>query len=627
MQTKYSHFWELARGAFGEERAAEVFEALGAADAALGGRVRYDGSPLMEHSAGVASIVISEIGLGPTSTIASLLHDAVRLGLISLDEVRTRFGERCAEILGAMCAISGIMINMADNQRDNYRDLIVSYSTNPRIILIKLADRLEVMRSLAMFPPAKRRQKSFESQKLYAQIAHKLGLYDIKSELEDLSLRWLEPREYEDIERHLEESAAERTEFIEKFLAPIRARLDESGIKYTIKSRTKSIFSIWSKMRRTGLKFDEIYDIFALRIIVDCPREQEKQQCWAVYSVVTDFYTPNPERLRDWISIPKSNGYESLHTTVVTKEGQWVEIQMRSERMDAVAERGIAAHWRYKGVHQGGMGAEQWLEKLRELIEHDPTAEVATASMSEIFVFTPKGDLRKLREGATLLDFAFEIHSDLGCTCTGGRINQNNASIRERLHNGDIVEIHTSKNQKPKADWLKIVRTTKARSRIKAFIREQEAAQANLGKEELERRIKNWRIPVTLDEAVTILSKLYKVRTGVEFYSALASGRIDIADLKDPLTRHAAGEDIMPTQLPERRQKAVEEGSGELIIGDQVRGLDYKLARCCNPLHGDEVFGFVTVSAGITIHRTSCPNAPRLREQYPYRVIPAKWRD
>lgn len=622
-----NRFIELVRAAFGDERSAEVIEALEAADTALRGRVRYDGSPLVEHSVGVAAIVISEIGLGPTSTIASLLHDAVRLGLITMEEVRARFGERCAEILGAMCAISGITINTADNQRDNFRDLIVSYSTNPRIILIKLADRLEVMRSLAMFPPSKRRQKSLESQKLYAQIAHKLGLYDIKSELEDLSLKWLEPREYEHIERRLEESAAERKQFIEKFLVPVRKRLDESGIQYTVKSRTKSIFSIWSKMRRTGLGFDEIFDIFALRIIVDCPPEQEKQQCWAVYSVVTDFYTPNPERLRDWISIPKSNGYESLHTTVVTKDGRWVEIQIRSERMDAVAERGIAAHWRYKGVHQGGMGAEQWLEKLRELIESDPTAETATATMGEIFVFTPRGDLRKLRESATLLDFAFEIHSDLGCTCTGGRINQHNASIREKLHNGDIVEIHTSKNQKPKADWLKIVRTQKARARIKAYIREQQAAQANLGKEELERRIKNWRIPVSLDEAVTVLSKLYKIRTGIEFYSALSSGRIDIADLKDPLTRHAAGEDITPSPLPERRQKAEETGSGQLIIGDSVRGLDYKLARCCNPLHGDEVFGFVTVSSGITVHRTSCPNAKRLREQYPYRVISAKWRD
>ncbi len=286
-----NRFIELARETFGEERSAQIIEALRVADTALKGRVRYDGSPLVEHSVGVASIVISEIGLGPTSTIASLLHDIVRLGLMTIDEVRTKFGERCAEILSAMCAISGITINTADNQRDNYRDLIVSYSTNPRIILIKLADRLEVMRSLAMFPPSKRRQKSLESQKLYAQIAHKLGLYDIKSELEDLSLKWLEPREYEYIERRLEESAAERKQFIDKFLIPVRKRLDENGIKYTVKSRTKSIFSIWSKMKRTGLGFDEIFDIFALRIIVDCPREQEKMQCWGVYSVVTDFYT------------------------------------------------------------------------------------------------------------------------------------------------------------------------------------------------------------------------------------------------------------------------------------------------------------------------------------------------
>ncbi len=628
MHTKYSSFCELVRGAFGDERSVAVFEALAEVDRALEGRVRYDGSPLAGHSVGVAAIVIAEIGLGPTSTIAALLHDVVRMGLMTVEQVGERFGERCAQIITAMCQISGVTINTADNQADNYRDLIISYSTNPRIILIKLADRLEIMRSLAMFPPRKRRQKSLESLKLYAQIAHKLGLYEIKSELEDVSLRWLEPRDYENIERQLEESASERTQFIDKFLAPIRRKLDEIGIKYTIKSRTKSVYSIWSKMRRTGLPFDEIYDIFALRIIVDCPHEQEKQQCWAVYSVVTDFYIPNPERLRDWISIPKSNGYESLHTTVVTRDGQWVEIQIRSERMDAVAERGIAAHWRYKGVHQSGMGAEQWLETLRELIESDPTAETTTATMGEIFVFTPKGDLRKLPEGATLLDFAFEIHSDLGCACTGGSVNQRNASIREQLHNGDIVEIHTTKSQKPKTDWLKIVRTNKARARIRAFIREQQAAQAALGKEELERRIKNWRIPLSLDEAVTALCKFYKMRTGVELYGALALGRIDVLQVKEPLLRLAAGENIIPSRLPERRQKADdEEGSGELIIGDSVRGLDYKLARCCNPLRGDEVFGFVTVSAGITIHRTTCPNARRLREQYPYRVIPVKWRD
>jgi GTP pyrophosphokinase len=617
------------RGAFGDERAAPVGDALAIADARLEGRVRYDGSPLVLHSVGVAEIVIEEIGLGVSSTVAALLHDVVRLGLMTVEEAGERFGEKSAVILRALCNISGVTIKVDDRQADNYRDLIVSYSTNPRIILIKLADRLEVMRSLAMFPPRKRRQKSLESQKLYAQIAHKLGLYGIKSELEDLSLRWLEPRAYEQIERDLEESASQRRQFIDKFLKPVRARLDEGDIKYTIKSRTKSIYSIWSKMHRTGLPFSEIYDIFALRVIVDCPREQEKQQCWGVYSVVTDFYTPNPERLRDWISIPKSNGYESLHTTVVTREGQWVEIQIRSERMDAVAERGIAAHWRYKGVHQGGMGAEQWLEKLRELIEHDTTGEADGAgALGEIFVFTPKGDLRKLREGATLLDFAFEIHTALGQTCTGGRVNQRNASIREVLHNGDIVEIQTAKSQKPKADWLKIVKTTKARARIRAFLREEQARQAELGREELERRLKNWRIAVTLDEAVTALCKYHKVRTGMEFYNNLAEGRYDLAEMKELLGRLAAGEEIVETPKPRAAKIAVAEAADDsLVIDDSIKNLEYKLARCCNPIRGDEVFGFVTVSAGITIHRTTCPNAARLREQYPYRVLPARWRE
>lgn len=634
MINKYQAFGDLVGSYFDEGRVAVIEQALAIADSCLDGMVRYDGSPLVTHSVGTAAIVISEIGLGRNSTVATLLHDVVRLGMMTPEEVGERFGSECTQILKALCNISDVRVKVDKGQADNFRDLIVSYATDPRVILIKLADRLEVMRSLAMFPPRKRSHKSLESLNLYAQIAHKLGLYSIKSELEDLSIRWLEQRDYEEISRKLEETAAEREKFIGRFIAPIEEKLRESGIKYHIKSRTKSIYSIWSKMKRTGLTFDEIYDIFALRIIIDCPREVEKQECWGVYSVVTDFYTPNPERLRDWISIPKSNGYESLHTTVVTKDGKWVEIQIRTERMDAVAERGIAAHWRYKGVHQGGMGAEQWLGKLRELMEQqeDP-AEAGRISgetmLGEIFVFTPNGDLKKLREGATLLDFAFEIHTGLGYTCTGGRINQRNASIRDVLHNGDIVEIQTSKTQKPKADWLKIVKTTKARSRIKAFLREEQAKQANIGREELERKLKNWKLQITLDEAVTLLCRYYKIKTGLEFYNRLAATQIDIADLKDLLTRHLDGEEIIGAAKPRAQvvREATAASDDSLVIDDSIRNLDYKLARCCNPIRGDDVFGFVTVHSGITIHRNSCPNAARLKEQYPYRVMPARWRD
>ncbi len=627
---KYAHFLEKVRGCFSRKSTDMVAGALELAAEKLDGMKRYDGSPFLDHSVNTALIVISEIGLGRNSTISTLLHDPVRMGLLTAEEVGAAYGEECVPILKGLCNISDVNPKLSKEQADNFRDLIVSYSTDPRVILIKLADRLEVMRSLGMFPPDKRLKKSWESMNLYAQIAHKLGLYSLKSELEDISLSYLEARDYENITARLEESAAEREAFIGKFLAPVTAKLDEAGIKYTIKSRTKSVHSIWSKMKRVGIPFEEVYDLFALRIIIDCPREDEKRLCWNVYSIVTDFYTPNPERMRDWISIPKSNGYESLHTTVVTKEGKWVEIQIRSERMNEVAERGIAAHWRYKGVAQGGMGSEQWLAKVRELMESDAdiSGMAGEGTMGEIFVFTPRGDLRKLPEGATLLDFAFDIHTGLGSTCTGGRINQRNVQIREVLRNGDIVEIFTSKAQKPKADWLGIVKTSKARNKIRAYIREEQAKAANLGREELERKLKNWKFGITLDDAVAVLCKFYKVRTGIEIYGRIADGKIGMAEVKELLSRHLAGEPLTET----RRRTAppprvAENASGDaLVIDDTIKNLDYKLAKCCNPIFGDDVFGFVTINAGITIHRNDCPNAVRLREQYPYRVLPAKWR-
>lgn len=632
IKERYAEFLGKCAGYFSQKSVEMIESALALAAEKLAGHTRYDGRPLLDHSVNTALIVISEIGLGRNSTISTLLHDPVRIGLLTADEAGKLYGQQCIPILKGLCNISDVHTKQSKEQADNFRDLIVSYSTDPRVILIKLADRLEVMRHLDIFPKEKRLKKSWESMNLYAQIAHKLGLYSIKSELEDISLRHLEPRDYKNITAKLEETSAEREQFIGKFLEPVLPKLDAAGIKYTIKSRTKSVHSIWSKMKRVGIPFEEVYDVFALRIIIDCPREQEKQLAWNVYSIVTDFYTPNPERMRDWISIPKSNGYESLHTTVVTGEGKWVEIQIRSERMNEVAERGIAAHWRYKGVNQGGIGSEQWLAKVRELMETD-TQNIAAnlgkgESMGEIFVFTPKGDLRKLPEGATLLDFAFDIHTGLGCTCTGGRINQRNMQIREVLHNGDIVEIFTSKTQKPKADWLNVVQTSKARNKIRTFLREEQAKEANLGREELERKLKNWKLPISIDDAVAVLCKYYKVKTGTEVYGRIASGGINIADVKDLLIRHLDGE---PLSQPRRRvstapKQTVTGNSDALIIDDTIKNLDYKLAKCCNPIFGDEVFGFVTINSGITIHREDCPNAMRLRQQYPYRVLPAQWR-
>ncbi len=612
---------------------------------------RYDGTPLLDHDVAVAHIVARELGLGRNSIIASILHDVLRIANKERPddvdplsrEIREQFGEPVLGIIVGLCKISNIKLKVSKEQADDFRDMIVSYSEDPRVILIKLADRLEVMRSLAIFPEAKHRKKSWESMNLYAPIAHKLGLYALKSELEDLALRWLEPKDYEYITRRLEETERERQTFIARFLVPIEEKLKGvQGLHYHIKSRTKSVYSIWNKMRKQGVPFEGVYDIFALRIIIDCERELEKQLCWTVYSVVSDCYTPNPKRMRDWVTIPKSNGYESLHTTVSAGEGRWVEIQIRTERMDAVAERGIAAHWRYKGVNQGAQTSEQWLSRLREVLEettHSLTQRFeAKPSTSEIFVFTPNGDIRKLPEGATVLDFAFDIHTNLGATCTGGRVNNRAVPIREVLHNGDIVEVMTQKNQVPKADWLSICVTSKARSRIKSYLRAEQTKSARQGREELERKLKNWKITVPIDEAVAYLGKVLKVRTGREVYAMIATQKIDFASIKEILQQWISGqaeaerrEAAAEAERKKEESKAQQESvpahrSDALVIDEKINNIEYKLAKCCNPIKGDDIFGFVTISSGITIHRSDCPNASRLKENYPYRVMEARWR-
>lgn len=627
----YRPFLKIARSVFDDTVYDVVCSALRVAVDQLKGMTRHDGTPFVTHAINTAIIVIQEVGLGRNSTVSTLLHDVVRLGLMDAEQVGERFGKQCVGILQGLCNISEVDPKVESEQADNFRELIVSYSTDPRVILIKLADRLEVMRKLDIFPREKRKKKSWESLNLYAQIAHKLGLYNIKSELEDIALKYLEPKDYEYISRRLSETAAEREEFIRAFVKPIEEKMQHLGIKYHLKSRTKSIYSIWRKMKRMHIGFDEVYDLFAIRIIIDCPREQEKAQCWAIYSIVTDFYTPNPDRMRDWLSIPKSNGYESLHTTVVTDTGRWVEIQIRSERMDEIAEHGVAAHWRYKGVSGGAMGTEEWFAKLREIMEttqHQEIAQKFDAKLSsgEIFVFTPNGDLRKLNEGATVLDFAFEIHSNLGASCIGGKVNHRNVSFREVLRNGDIVEILTSKTQKPKADWLNFVTTSKARNKIKAYMREEQAKAASLGREELERKIKNWKLSITMDDAVVTLCKYYKLKTGTELYGQIAQQKIILPDIKEILTRYLNGTLDGDHELKGPVAfKVSSDNTDALVIDESLSNIEYKLAKCCNPIFGDEIFGFTTVNNGITIHRQDCPNAIRLKERYPYRVLPARW--
>ena len=647
---RYSRLRTKIAEMFSPTTQAMVDKALTFADSHLSGLCRYDGTPMLDHAVNVAYIVATEVGLGRNSTVSSIIHDVIRIAAKSddeqaleqlLEQCEELFGEEVVGIVSGLANISELQFNTHKEQASSFRDMIVAYSEDPRVILIKLADRLEVMRSIAIFPKDKRKKKSWESLNLYAQIAHKLGLYNIKSELEDLALSQLEPESYRHIVDKLAESEKERLAFIDRFLEPIRKALDAAGIKYHIKSRTKSVYSIWNKMRKQQVPFEGVYDIFALRIIIDCPKEQEKAQCWVVYSIVSDFYTPNTDRMRDWITIPKSNGYESLHTTVSAGDGKWVEIQIRTERMDDVAELGIAAHWRYKGVNQGAQTSEQWLQRLRELMDEtkEDIAERfdAKPASGEIFIFTPNGDIRKLPEGATVLDFAFDIHTNLGSTCSGGRVNGRAVPIREQLKNGDIVEIMSQKNQQPKADWLNFVVTTKARQRIKAFIREEEAKNAKLGREELERKLKNWKLTSkSIDEVVAYLCKYYKQRTGTALYELIATEKIDLTAVKDLISRWLSGEADEERRAAEAaaerarresQQPTKQTSSDALIIDEGINNIVYKLAKCCNPIKGDDIFGFVTINAGITIHRSDCPNAKHIRKNYPYRIMEAKWRE
>ena len=548
--SRYENLRTLVRANFSEQTRALVDEALVYADGKLTGLCRYDGTPLLDHAVAVAMVVISEVGLGRNSTVSAILHDVVRLAhkrlpaeefLALTADIRDRFGEQVVGITMGLANISELRLKVAKEQADNFRDLLVSYSEDPRVILIKLADRLEVMRSLEMFPREKWRKKSWESMNLYAQIAHKLGLYSLKSELEDIALKYLEPKDYEHIVTKLEESAEERRAFIARFLVPIEERLGKLGIKYHIKSRTKSIFSIWTKMHKQNVPFEGVYDIFAIRIIIDCDKEQEKQQCWTAYSIVTDFYTPNPNRMRDWISIPKSNGYESLHTTV-SAGGRWVEVQIRTERMDAVAERGIAAHWRYKGVNQGAQTSEMWLGRLRELLE-DTTHSLAQRfdakpASGEIFVFTPNGDLRKLPEGASLLDFAFDIHTSLGSTCVGGQgqqpdgLDPRTAPQRRHRRNPDPEE--------PDAQ----IRLAQLRGHVEGPQQDQVLPARRAGQtyahgaRRARTQAQELEFTLTIDEAVAYLVKYFKVRTGTEVYALIATQKVDLGTIKEILARH-----------------------------------------------------------------------------------------
>lgn len=596
---------------------------------------RKSGEPYIYHPIAVAQIAAEEIGLGTTSIVCALLHDVVEDTDITLDDIEREFGKKTAKIIDGLTKISGVFDYNSSLQAENFRKMLLTLADDVRVILIKLADRLHNMRTMDFMPRQKQLKIASETIYLYAPLAHRLGLYVIKSELEDLSMKYLEPDTYKYIATQLNEKKAERTLFIKKFVEPINEALAEQGLTADIYGRPKSIHSIWNKMKSKNIPFEEVYDLFAIRIILDSPPENEKADCWKAYSIVTDLYRPNPDRLRDWVSSPKGNGYESLHTTVMGPKGQWVEVQIRTQRMNEIAEKGFAAHWKYKESSNDN-GLDQWIMKVREML-NNPEANALdflddfkmNLFSDEIFIFTPKGALLQLPLGATALDFAFEIHTDVGAKCIGAKVNHKLVPLSYKLQNGDQVEIITSSKQSPKEDWLNIVVTAKAKSKIKSSLKEEKRKVAELGKEALERKMKSLKITYNTDN-LNKLSYFFKLPSTQELFIAVAKGKIELKDLKDYLASEKEIEN-RGTEKNDNQQgdallhKVKGPESDILLIGEDLQKIDYTLAACCNPIPGDDVFGFVTVNEGIKIHRTNCPNAAQLMANYGYRVVKAKW--
>ena len=611
----------------------KIKKALDLAVEACGDKTTLTGEPEILHALSVAGIIAGEMGLGVTSIISALLHDSFNSLSISPKEIEKEFGKKVVEILNGFSRITNIDSMQSSYQAENFRKLLLSLADDVRVILIKLVERLEYMRTLDKASEKERLPLASETYFLYAPLAHRLGFYNIKSEMEDLAVKYLEPEQYNNVECRLKQSTASRNKLIRDFSAPLKEKLEKQGFRFTIKSRTKSIHSIMLKMKKQGVEFEEVFDLFAVRIVIDSDSVNEKSDCWRAYSIVTDLYQPNPSRMRDWISVPKSNGYESLHTTVVGPRGKWVEVQIRSFRMDEIAEKGLAAHFKYKGI-KGEGGLDSWLSKMREILEssekedHTFMDQVRSGLYTdEVFVFTPKGDLRQLPAGATVLDFAFDIHTDVGASCVGGKVNGKNVTIKHVLQNGDHVSILRSKNQRPKQDWLSFVVTTKAKTKIKQVLNEEKTKAAADGKEILMRRLKNWKIGYS-DIAISKLLNSYNLKTAQDLYYLIATEKIELLDIKEVLSRDEITESSLSASLiteREYKEPIDSQYSEYLIIEDRVEGLDYKLSKCCNPLAGDSVFGFVTILDGIKIHKKNCPNAQNMIDRYPYRIIAARW--
>ena len=592
-------------------------------------------------AAQTAEILREEIGLKGDALQAVSLIPEIDEGKLSLEDVEEQYGPQVSRILHGLNRIRQLYEKNPVIESENFRNLLLSFAEDMRVILIMIADRVNLMRQIRDTENVEAKMEvSQEAAYLYAPLAHKLGLYKLKSELEDLSLKYLEHDAYYMIREKLNETKASRDAYIAAFIRPVEEKVKAAGIKCHIKGRTKSIHSIWEKMKKQKCGFEGIYDLFAIRIIIDCPEDKEKMQCWQAYSIVTDMYQPNPKRLRDWLSVPKSNGYESLHITVLGPEQKWVEVQIRTERMDEIAERGVAAHWRYKGV-KGEGGLDEWLTGIRNMLEHADGLEAMDQFKmdlyeDEVFVFTPRGDLYKFPVGATVLDFAYHIHSKLGNQCTGGRINGKVVPIRQLLKSGDQVEILTSTNQKPRQEWLSIVKTSRAKSKIRLALKETQVKEGLFAKEMLERKFKNRKIEQ--DEATMFhVIKKMGFKEVSDFYKQVADGQLDVNAVIDKYIELREGEKVVTGDnmarsasefdLDESRfsQLNAHMTDDTLVIDRDLKGLDYQLARCCHPIYGDPIFGFVTINGGIKIHRQDCPNAPELRRRYGYRVVKARW--
>lgn len=594
---------------------------------------RKSGEPYIYHPIAVAQIAAEEIGLGTTSIVCALLHDVVEDTSITLKEIEQQFGKKVARIIDGLTKISGIFDTNSSIQAENFRKMLLTLADDVRVILIKLADRLHNMRTMEFMARHKQLKIASETNYLYAPLAHRLGLYAIKSELEDLSMKYTDPDTYKFIAKKLNEKKAEREKFVADFISPIKKILEEEGVKADVFGRPKSIHSIWNKMRKKSIPFEEVYDLFAIRIIIDTIDEKEKTECWKVYSIVTDLYRPNPDRLRDWVSSPKGNGYESLHTTLMGPRGQWVEVQIRTKRMNEIAEKGFAAHWKYKESNSDS-GLDQWIQKVRDVLsnpEPDALDFVDDFKMNlfsdEIFIFTPKGTLVQLPNNATALDFAFEIHTDIGATCIGAKVNHKLVPLSHPLHNGDQVEIITSSKQTPKEDWLSFVVTAKARSKIKSSMKEEKRRVAEDGKEILERKLKTLKITYNTDN-INKIANYFKYPSSQDLFYNVAKGNIDIKNLREYAATEKS-EDANTNQFQSHVSGLVEKINKKdvdtILIGDDMQQVDYTLAPCCNPIPGDDIFGFLTVNDGIKIHRTSCPNASKLMANYGYRILKARW--